>query len=285
MTRRGAAGLDGIAPTLGLTFREALDDFDRQGYCCLRGALSRREVRALREAAFEVAADAPADSWGEHGALHHLGAAYAHPRFGDLVTDARMVALVATALTPNIHVYHSHLDIHPPEPPSEAWRWHEDGGRMTADLDVRARLSVKVGYFLSDLEDEGFGNLMVIPGSHRWRDPLPRTPGRQPKRATPILARAGDAVLLDRRVWHSRSTNSSERTRIVVFFGYAPRWIVQREVAPEGLLDYEGDPVRRQILGSSNWDPCHVAKGELPVTAVMDSGAAPNSVRRLGPVD
>jgi ectoine hydroxylase len=251
------------------THEHALRDLERDGYCCVREVLGEDALLELRQAAFEVAAGAPPGSFSGAGGLHHLGVAYEHPRFTDLATNRRILTLVAQAVTPNVHVHHSHLDIHPPEPPSDAWRWHEDGGRMTADLDMRAMLSVKVGYFLSDLETDGFGNLMVIPGSHRWSGSLPRTPGRLPEGAAPVIAMAGDAVLMDRRVWHARSTNTSDRTRIVAFFAYAPRWIVQREMPPAKLLDRETVPLRRQILGSDDWDACHVARADLPVSAVV----------------
>jgi ectoine hydroxylase len=255
--------------------------------CCVRRVLNADAVGDLREAALEVASHAPPGSLSRSGALHHVGVAYEHPRFTELAANRRMLVLAAKAMTPNIHVYHSHLDIHPPEAPSHAWRWHEDGGRMTADLDVRAMLSVKVGYFLTALEADGFGNLMVIPGSHRWSAPLPRTPGHEPEGAVAVLAEAGDAVMMDRRVWHARSTNTSDRTRVVAFFGYAPRWIVQREMPPAGLLDRETVPLRRQVLGCDDWDPCHVARADLPVTAIVsgfssglgsgDDAAGPNA--------
>lgn len=242
---------------------------EEDGYAIVAGFLDEREVATLRAAALEVSVSTGYGPTAGGGFLHHLGAAYAHPRFTDLAVDGRMLGLVGRVLTPNIHVYHSHLDIHPPEDPSDAWRWHEDGGRMTADLDLRAMLSVKVAYFLSDVESPGLGNMLVIPGSHRWTEPLPRTPGTEPEGATPVPARAGDALLFDRRIWHSRSTNGSDRTRVVVFFGYAPRWIAQREIAPADLLARETTPVRRQILGAEDRDTCHVARAELPVSAVL----------------
>lgn len=264
------------------TLEVALSDLNRDGYCCVREVLSADEVVELRQAAFDIAESSAPGSTPGKDPLHHLGLAFAHPRFTDLASDARMVALLSEALTPNIHVYHSHLDIHPPEPPSDAWRWHEDGGRMTADLDMRALLSVKVGYFLSDVEAPGFGNLMVIPRSHRWTDPLPRTPGQEPEGAIPVLARAGDAVLIDRRVWHARSTNTSDRTRMVAFFGYSPRWIAQREITPPELLARETEPLRRQLLGAADWDTCHVARADLPVSAMLASGGGASQAAAVG---
>ena len=78
---------------------------------------------------------------------------------------------------------------------------------------------------------------MVIPGSHLWTEPLPRTPGEIPDGAIEVLAKAGDVTLFERRIWHGRSTNLSDRTRMVVFYGYSPRWIVQREFPSAEQLD------------------------------------------------
>lgn len=252
----------------------ALDQLAEDGYAVIQRALSAEQVERLCAAAGEFVANAAEQPDGatldEPVAVHLLGAAFAHPEFTELATNDRLVRLVATVLTPNIHVYHSHLDIHPPEPPAaNAWRWHEDGGRMTADVEQRIMLSLKVGYFLTDVETDGYGNLEVIPGSHRWSAPLPRTPGTAPDGAIPVLAHAGDAVVFDRRIWHSRGTNTSDRTRKVIFFGYAPRWIAQRETGSAEQLENELSPLRRQLLGCADWDSCHVARAELPVQQLL----------------
>ena len=38
--------------------------------------------------------------------------------------------------------------------------------------------------------------------------------GEQPDGAVEVTARAGDALLFDRRLWHSASTNHSTSTRV-----------------------------------------------------------------------
>ena len=154
---------------------QILARLDRFGYVHIPGVLSPEEVERVRGVVEELA---PAHETPGQGFVHALGAAYLHPVLGDLAVDTRLMGVLAGALTPNIHIYHSHIDIHPPEQETgAAWRWHEDGGRQTADLDYRARLSVKLGYWLSDCDAPGYGNLEVIPGSHLWTAPLPRTPG------------------------------------------------------------------------------------------------------------
>jgi len=250
--------------------QEILAELDRAGYVHIPGVMSADEVAYYRAIVDELAEE---HHDPKQGFVHALGATYLHPALMDLGVDTRLLGVLAGALTPNIHIYHSHIDVHPPEEETgNAWRWHEDGGRQTADLDFRARLSVKLGWWLSDCEEEGYGNLEVIPGSNHWTDPLPRTPGQTPEGAIPVLAKAGDVTLFERRIWHGRGTNTSDRTRAVVFYGYSPRWVTQREFpSAEQLAAAEGDPLRRQLIGAPDWDTCHVGRAELPVTQYLAS--------------
>src|SRR6202142_63206 len=152
--------------------RETLDELDRFGFVHIPGVLSPDEVANLRE----IVEDVAKDNYNEQGFVHALGAAYRHPALMDLGVDARLMGVLAGALTPNLHIYHSHIAVHPPEEDKpNAWRWHEDGGRQTADLDYRARLSAKLGYWLSDCDEPGHGNLGVIARSHLRAKPAPRT--------------------------------------------------------------------------------------------------------------
>jgi ectoine hydroxylase-related dioxygenase (phytanoyl-CoA dioxygenase family) len=149
----------------------------------------------------------------------------------------------------NIHLYHCHLDVHPPEPgAAPRWRWHQDGGRQNVELaSPRPRLSLKVAFFLTDVTAREDGAMLVVPGSH-VRDTLARD--REPADALPLLVRAGSAVVVDRRLWHARGDNLSERTRKALFYGYTYRWIRPRDdlgLTPEAVAAQP--PVRRQLLG------------------------------------
>jgi ectoine hydroxylase-related dioxygenase (phytanoyl-CoA dioxygenase family) len=123
---------------------------------------------------------------------------------------------------------------------------------MNLDLETmpQPRVSVKVGYFLTDVPEPGMGNLAVVPGSHRRGRP-DLAEGEQPDGAIEITAGAGDAVLFDRRLWHAASTNTSERTRVFVAYGYSYRWL--RPKSAMQLHDLLGrvEPIRRQLLGWS----------------------------------
>jgi ectoine hydroxylase-related dioxygenase (phytanoyl-CoA dioxygenase family) len=234
------------------------ETFERDGYLVLPDALEPGEIARLVEAVDRV--------WFEHrgepdaaGAapLHLLAFAGREKAFLELLDHPATLPLVEALLGWNVFMYHCHLDVHPPEPPDDTWRWHQDGGRQNLDIETepRPRLSVKLAYFLSDCGEPGRGNFRVIPGSHlRNTLPRPREGGSpDPPGAEPVLARAGDAVLFDRRLWHMRSRNRSAITRKALFYAYTYRWVRARddvEVRPELLGAIT--PVRAQLLGAGS---------------------------------
>ena len=239
--------------------------FERDGYVIVENALGDRSVAGLTEAVDRVWAEERPDGT----ALHLLGFLGRDRAFVELVDHPKTFPLVSGLLGWNIYVYHCHLDVHPPldEPPS--WRWHQDGGRQNLEVESpRPRLSVKVAYFLTDVDSPAQGAFRVIPGSHRL-ETLARD--REPVEATPLLVRAGSAVVFDRRLWHARGDNVSERTRKALFYGYTYRWIRPRDhlgLTQEQLVGL--DSVRRQLLGAGTsaigyWIP---TEEDVPLRAI-----------------
>jgi ectoine hydroxylase len=233
--------------------------FEEDGYVVVRGALGPGEVESYLTA-LDAAYDrevrsgrVPAD-----GSLQRLDAVAACPEVAGLVDHPAVFPLVWSVLGWNVHTYHSHINVHPPppEPPRYRWRWHQDGGRQNIELetDPRPRMAVYVAFWLSDASVTGRGNLTVIPASHRsnW---LPGPPGPTVEWPTPpgavaITAHPGDAVVFDRRLWHTRSDNRSDVTRKAVFFGYTYRWVVRRDRDAHDLPGLT--PVQRQLLGAGD---------------------------------
>jgi ectoine hydroxylase-related dioxygenase (phytanoyl-CoA dioxygenase family) len=262
-----------VIPETRTPTRVVLESFERDGYAVIEGALARSQIDRLLGAVDRTWTE-------ERGAAPSAGAKPLHllafcgreAPFLELLDHPATLPLVLELLGPNIFMYHCHLDVHPPEPDArQPWMWHQDGGVMNRDLesDPRPRMSVKLAYFLTDVSEPGFGNFVVLPGSHR-RNTLERPAGddNDLPGAVPILARPGDAVLFDRRLWHMRSPNRSDRTRKALFFAYTYRWVRQRDelrVRPE-LLDLI-TPARAQLLGAGAdaahfWMPDHV---DLPL--------------------
>ena len=158
----------------------------------------------------------------------------------------------------NIYLYHSHLDVTPCESArAQNWHvaWHQDSMRVNDEIESnpRPRLSLKVGYYLTDVSVPGRGNTLIVPGSHLANElDCPQDGRSNPAGAEPVCVRAGSAILLDRRLWHSRSANASDITRKVVWFGYAYRWLRTKDEMTVQHLYPRLDPIRRQLLGDGS---------------------------------
>ncbi len=222
-----------------------LEQLDREGYVVIEDALDAAQVARLTAVVDRIAAEHDAPG----APVHELEIADRDPALTELLVNPAVLPVIATALGWNIHLYHSHIDVHPPvSDPVPVWRWHQDGGRQNLELEcpVRPRLSLKAGYFLTDVCEPGRGNMLVIPGSHR-RNTLDRSVDPPPG-AVPLLAPAGAACVFDRRLWHARSDNRSAITRKVVFLGFTYRWVRARHSHDPQVA---ADPVQRQLLGGS----------------------------------
>ncbi len=253
-------------------FRVIGDDQRRElrstGLLRVPAALSPPEVDRLAAALDRVyARERAAGRLGTGGRMHLLGGIGRDDAFLDLLDHPAVFPIIWGELGWNLHLYHCHLDVTPPrDRPREGrfWGWHQDGGRQNLELetDPRPRLSLKVAFWLSDLSQAGRGNMLVIPNSHernRLRRPCDGA-SYEPDGATPILASAGDALIFDRRLWHSRSDNLSAVTRKAIFLAYTYRWIRPRDelgIDRRSARFRRLSPVRRQLLGAgglrSHW--------------------------------
>ena len=283
-----------IAPERTPMTAEERDRFDRDGYLVIRSVLDEEEIATARDAILRFR-----EKVGATGALHELSAVTACPELAFLLDHPRAFRYIWSLLGWNIHVYHSHIDVHPRinERKPDWWHWHQDGGRQNRELetDPRPQMSVKLAYWLSDVSETGRGNFTVLPGSHQtnW---LPGPPKRDlpwpaPVGATQITANAGDLVVFDRRLWHARSDNYSAITRVGAFFGYTYRWVAGRDdvAGLPGTPGWAGfSPVQRQLLGHCGDGSGDHAWGHYPETTPLygelkEQGALDASIPALIP--
>jgi ectoine hydroxylase len=231
-------------------------DFDRDGYIIVPGVLSAAEIAHYTAAVDDVyAAHAATGDLGPDGQLHKLSAVASCPPLAGLASHPTVFPLVWSILGWNVHIYHSHLDVHPTVTERTPYRfeWHQDGGRQNRELETnpRPRMSVKLAFWLSDVSQPGRGNFQVVPGSHLTNriDGPPRRdmPWPAPEGAIEVCANPGDVVFFDRRIWHARSFNYSDITRKAAFFGYTYRWVARRDEVPAPSEEYT--PIQRQLFG------------------------------------
>jgi ectoine hydroxylase-related dioxygenase (phytanoyl-CoA dioxygenase family) len=238
---------------------EEREQFERDGFVIVRDVLTPAEVEHYAAALDRVYAEHEAQGkLAADKSLHKLSAVANCPELAGLIDHPNAFPLVWSMLGWNVHIYHSHLDVHPPLTEKKPFRfeWHQDGGRQNREVetDPRARLSVKLAFWLSDVSEPGRGNFKVVVGSHKTNriDGPPRRDVEwpDPDGAIEVCANPGDAVFFDRRIWHARSNNYSTLTRKVAFFGYTYRWIAIRDQAVSSDVAETLTPVQRQLVGA-----------------------------------
>lgn len=255
--------------------RDERQQFNDQGYLVVEGALDRAKCDRLIAAVNRVDARERTPAHGDR-LLSFANILPEDGAFVDLIDWPRVFPKVWGILGWNIYVYHTHLDVSPrlQQPPPHPVAWHQDSMRLNEEIEShpRPRLSLKVGYYLTDVTGANWGNTLLLPASH-LTDYLdcPNDGSASPAGAIPLRVPAGSALILDRRLWHSRSPNFGPHTRKVIWIGYAYRWLRPKdEMTVQGLLD-KADPIRRQLLGhgsaNSAYDP---TDADVPLRAWLE---------------
>jgi len=229
--------------------------FETDGFLHLRRALPALELRYV-----QAAADRLLVSFMREPENHYLDLRrdlLEEPALAGLVARPSTVGQIAQLMGPNIHLLSHALIAKKPEPPGTPPRrgWHRDL-RMPKDCGHEALplIGIKVCYCLTDFPAADTGLTKMVRGSHRLRTPLTVPAGEVDPidgEVCDVIARAGDAILFDNRVFHSKAPNFGDRMSRVLMFGYAYRWL-----RPEAYLD-PPDPrfwetkclIARQLLG------------------------------------
>ena len=238
---------------------EERSGFEKNGFLVVENVLSEAHVNDLYSASSHIVADYRREQGIDDDVMANpfdfIGR---EDLFLDLLDWPRAFPKVWGILGWHIQLYHTHMMTVPPEPRLERGHkrlgWHQDSGRLNQDLetDPRPRVSVKIGYFLTDTTVPDSGSVYVVPGSHLWNElQFPAEEESEPIDAVALKVPAGSAIIFDRRLWHARGPNHSTSTRIVLYYGYSYRWLKPRDdMTIDNLLD-RCDPIRRQLLGDS----------------------------------
>lgn len=262
--------------------------FNENGYLIVEDALDDSLLNRLLAVVDRV--DQRERSPELHGKLMSVAnVIQEHPALVELVSCRKTLPKAWGILGWNIYLYHSHLDVTPPaDEESLTWQvaWHQDSMRVNDEIETspRPRLSLKIGFYLTDVSEPNRGNTLVVPGSH-LEDELdcPADGVSNPAGAVPLCVRAGSAVFVDRRIWHSRSANMSELTRKVIWLGYCYRWLKPKDDMTVSHLYPQLDPIQRQLLGdglSANgvYDP---HDGDVPLRSWLQEHCPAEAERTL----
>lgn len=245
---------------------EQVARFEEDGYLIIENAVPYETIERVRAAADRIVDEGePAGRWigkpetaprrVEYRGLFRLDDA-----FMELLAPPTVFPLAVRILGPNIHMMSSQLVYqHPGQPPqADNGGWHRDLIGSSEDLgyDATPRMALRVGYYLTDVDEPGSGVTLFVPGSHRLREMLPLGPGsRDPESFIRPRVRPGDAVIWENRTFHAPERNVSPNVRKAVMIQYGYRWVrpVDYRSHSSELLS-RCDPVARQLLESTDFN-------------------------------
>ena len=202
------------------------------------------------------------------------------PKFLSLIDNPKVLPVIGSILGFNISLYFTQMIISPPAikvdhdyqfRPSSAVGWHQDGQCVNNDIKgPRPRLSVKAAFYLTDCSKPGTGNMILIPGDMKEKEPSPE----RKNNAIPLCVNKGDVVIFDRRLWHTSGENFSGRTRKVLFFGYGYRWLTPADNMTVAQYWDKVNPVKKQLLryikrGNEPYNP--ILDGDLPLKTHIEA--------------
>lgn len=195
--------------------------YDERGYVLVPGLLSLAEAAALRTEMHAIAmseghSDATWDSVRASGTsiTHCHDVHFRSAMVTRLLTDPRLTGVAQNLIGPNVQLHHNKMFIKPPAKGSP-FPMHQDYPYFPH----RDHSMIAVILHLDDAPEEK-GCLCVYPGTHKL-GPLPAhgkdhhvsTETYPIEAATPIPARAGDAVFFHYLTVHGSGQNRSNEAR------------------------------------------------------------------------
>ena len=233
--------------------------FDDNGYLVVPDVLSTEMVDKLTQVS-----DRLIESFDANGAyVQRRPGIVQEPDFHPLLTQSPTVPLVAQLLSPNIQLHTTAIIYKFPEPADEEVvnqrGWHRDSG-LAVDLRHKnvPRVSIKVGYCLTDFKQSHSGFTLFASGSHLIDTPLPIPKGEvDPVGTIELCLNAGDAFLFENRLFHTSAPNLTDRVSKVIIFGYAYCWMggshkAMSLVQPDDAVLAQVDDVAKQLLGATS---------------------------------
>ncbi len=265
--------------------------WDSEGYLVLEQVLSAVEVAALSEAVDRQDAESQRKGRDPDEFLSQLNIIEEDEAFLNLIDHPNHLGIVADLIGGNMQLMGSQLMVRPPTP-HPGIRWHYDGTKpypFPRAGGLMPLLHLKIGWFLTDVDQPDMGNFLCIPGSH-----VNGFPGDAANRGTvtglehfrdvgeidagvpgakQVTLRAGDAILFHNALWHAVARNTSNVRRKNLYYVYGPVWLrLGDRLASSPELIARADPIRRQLLGGFVDDSGGVHPGpeRVPLVGVLE---------------
>ncbi len=221
-----------------------------QGYTLVPRALAPDQlapIRACFDELVEHHPDIPTAVCDEATGIVDLNRLYElDPVFECLMDLPAVFSIARAVMDDDITLLGGSIGQYVPANTPSPMHWHGDGEYL------------RFTYILDDLEENG-GGTALIPGSHRVEGRIPEwfhAPGEEPREIPGmvcLVAPAGSCMINHTRLWHTRSSNQSDRPRRTIWqvFKRADQASTQNEALrlTEEYTKLQTDPGRRALMG------------------------------------
>ncbi|MGF1484768.1 MAG: phytanoyl-CoA dioxygenase family protein [Opitutales bacterium] len=206
---------------------ETWDQFMREGFLVIENVLTEAACDAYVEAIDRIAAADPNYDPGKF--FNRQKAVCLDPALVDMIDRESHIGYAYDLYGELTKVHLSNIMIRP----TNTWRnlWHPDGARALPFqvFSPELPLQLKVGYWLTDLPDSGYGNLVVLPGSHKFQYLDAYDTHDSVKGEVVLKVKRGAITLMHCSTWHRVDANESSVERKNIFMTYCPGWITPED--------------------------------------------------------
>ncbi|QUQ68810.1 phytanoyl-CoA dioxygenase family protein [Kutzneria sp. CA-103260] len=241
-----------------LTVGDQVRSLEIDGYAVLPGVLDEDAVHALGDLQRRTSLDRSSytdKQWYRHN-LQRDG----DPEVLRLVEQPRILAFLDTLFADELVCIG--VSCSRSEPGYDGMPLHTDShpyGSNNLGAVGTSPVIVRVLYYLDDITPDR-APLLVVPGSHLslHRDAMPYLRYRSHPDAVAVTCRAGDAVLINQRVFHAAGANRTDQPRRMFAASYRPAWagptlpvptdgVPERNGMKESVYRMLADPNRRTV--------------------------------------
>jgi hypothetical protein len=210
---------------------ESLAQINGSGSCVLPGVIPAGRCAELGERVTQAVA--ARGRLAAPGGMNFLAGVINHEQsFAPYLADGRVLGLVTALLGGHVRISFTSAIINPPGSPRGGWHadWpfnQHNAGHVPAPY-PDAVMHLTTLWMLSPFSAVNGGTL-VLPGSHRQPTNPTAADGGDPRRPLPgevhLAGPAGAVCVMDSRLWHATSPNSSGADRVALVVRYAPWWL------------------------------------------------------------
>jgi ectoine hydroxylase-related dioxygenase (phytanoyl-CoA dioxygenase family) len=206
----------------------SLSHIQESGFCVLPGVIPTDRCGELRKRITQAVA---AKGWyAAPGGMNFLAGVINHDQsFASYLADHRLLEIITALLGDHVRISFTSAIINPPGSPRGGWHadWpfnQQNAGHVPAPY-PDAVMHLTTLWMLSPFSAVNGGTL-ALPGSHR-RPTNPTAPdGGDPLQPRPdevhVAGPPGAVCIMDSRLWHATSPNSSSEDRVALVVRYAP---------------------------------------------------------------